>query len=68
MWINTVRIGLIAVSIYGSIALIGVIYHALRPPLIEIKFDCREEDQSDFPLEVRARCQQLLNRAKNANN
>lgn len=48
--------------------LVGVIISWMQPPLLEVKFDCRDPHQIDFPIEVRAKCNQLLTKAKNATN
>lgn len=68
MWINLTRLAFVFVSIFGTFTLGGVIYAWLQPTPITVTFDCRDPSQIDFPIEVRAKCNSLLMKAKNGSN
>ena len=68
MWVNLKSIGLIAVVLIVFFIAIGVIISAVQPPTYEVTYDCRIREHVDFPLEARAKCNQLMNRIKNGTN
>lgn len=63
MWINLEKLGIIGLFLFGTIASFGFVYKIFEEPQYEIKYDCRLASISpDYPLEVKSRCQNLLNR------
>ena len=64
MWVNLEKLALTFIIFVAVCACLTAFYKLVEPPNYYVKYDCREVDGPNFPIEVRSKCEDLMAKIK----